>query len=132
MAKDVLHRIGIVKPYKAEYLIRTLLGDASSPHDSKQACILQRFNQYLSLGEDIICDLRENNGSKPHFDAFWDIVKEYIENKTAVDDRRWGCEVDGGDTVVTMSVAASLSDMYRQCIKIAAAKTPPVDVPSLS
>ena len=71
MAKDVLHRIiGIVKPYKAEYLIRTLLGDASSPHDSKQACILQRFNQYVSLREDIICDLRENNGSKPHFDAF--------------------------------------------------------------
>ena len=31
-----------------------------------------------------------------------------------------------------MAVAASLSDMYRQCINIAATKTPPVDVPSLS
>ena len=31
--KKVLHRIGITKPHKADYLLRTLLGDSSSPND---------------------------------------------------------------------------------------------------
>ena len=70
-------------------MIRTLLGDASALHDLNQVSILQGFNDYVSFGEDIICDLRENNARKPKFDEFWNIVKEYIENKTAVNDRRW-------------------------------------------
>ena len=60
----------------AEYLLRT-----SAPNDLNQAAILQRFDQHVRLGEDIICDLRQNNGCIPKHDAFWDIVEEYIQIK---------------------------------------------------
>ena len=46
--KQTLHRIEITKPYKAEYLLCTLLGDASAPNDLNQAVILQRVDQYVS------------------------------------------------------------------------------------
>ena len=54
------------------------MGDASAPNDQNQAASLERFNQYVSLGEEVICDLRENNGCVPKFDEFLDIVAEYI------------------------------------------------------
>ena len=92
-------------------MLHILLGEASAPNDLNQASILQRFNQYVSLGADIICDLRENNGSIPKYDAFWDIVEEYIQNKTSIDDRRLGSEVDG-EIVVTIAIATSYADMY--------------------
>ena len=38
--KQTLHTIGITKLHKAEYLLRTLLGDASAPNDLNQAAIL--------------------------------------------------------------------------------------------
>ena len=128
--KSMLHRIGVTKPHRAEYLIRTLLGDASTPNDGNQKAILQRFHEYISLGNDIICDLRMNNGAQPKFDAFWNIVKEFIESKTAIDDRRWGQEADG-EIVTTMAMATTLSDIYRQCCETTTSKTPPVEVPSL-
>ena len=84
----MLHRIGVTKPHRAEYLIQTLLGDASNPNDGNRKAILQRFHEYISLGNDIICDLRMNNGAQPKFDAFWNIVKEFIESKTAIDGRQ--------------------------------------------
>ena len=127
--KSILHRVGVTKPHRAEYLIRSLLGDSSASNSENQKSILQRFHEYVSLGTDIICDLRMNNGAKQKFDEFWDIVKEFIENKTAVDDRRWGQEAEG-EIVVTMAVATSLSDIYRQCTEIAESKTSPVEVPS--
>ena len=100
----------------------------TAPNDQNQAAILERFNQYVSLGEEVICDLRENNGRVPKFDEFWDIVAEYIENKTAIDDRRHSQETDG-KIVVTMAIATSYADMYRQCVRIAATKEPPVQIP---
>ena len=83
----------------------------------------------MRLGEDIICDLRQNNGCIPKYDAFWDIVVEYIQNKTAIDARRHSAEVDG-EIVVTMAITTSYADMYRQRAKIVTSKNPPVDVPS--
>ena len=129
LVKQTLHRIGVTKSFKAEYLIRSLLGDASAPHSEQQRQTLQRFDDYVSLGEDIICDLRENNGAVPKYDKFWDIVSEYVESKTAIDDRRHTMEEDG-DLVVSMALATCYSDLYRQCVKIAMANDPPVDVPS--
>ena len=64
----------------------------------------------------------------PAFDEFWDIVGEYIWNKTAIDDRRHSQETDG-EIVVTMTIATSYADMYRQCVRIAPAKEPPVQIP---
>ena len=127
--KNVLRRIGVVKPFKAEYIIKTLIGDASAPDNETSTAILARFNRYVQLGEDIIQDLRENNGAVPKFDAFWDIVQKYIDDKTPVDDRRH-CSSSGDDVVVNMALATSLADIFRQCQQIATSSQPPVDVPS--
>ena len=127
--RNILYRIGIKKTQKAEYLLRSLLGDASAPNDENQKGILQRLNQYVSLGEDVICDLRQNNGRIPKYDKFWEIVERYIEDKTAIDDRRHSSEANN-EIVVSMAIATSYADMYRQCSKIAAEKEHPVEVPS--
>ena len=127
----MLHRIGIVKPYKAEYIIKTLLGDASAPVNDISASISARFNWYIQLGEDIIQDLRENNGAIPKFDGFWDIVEKYIDDKTAVDDRRH-CSSSGNDIVANMALATSLADLFRQCQQIAMDSDPPISVRSYS
>ena len=63
------------------------------------------------------------------FQKLTSFVAEYIENKTAIDDRRHSQERDG-EIVVTMAVATSYADMYRQCVRIAATKEPPVQIPS--
>ena len=107
--KNMLHRIGIVKPYKAEYIIKTLLGDASAPVNDTAASISARFNRNIQLGEDIIQDLRENNGAISKFYGFWDIVEKYIDDKTAVDDRRH-CSSSGDDIVVNMAHGLLIED----------------------
>ena len=119
-----------MKPYKAEYIIKTLLGDASAPVNDTSASISARFNRYIQLGEDIQ-DLRENNGAIPKFDGFWDIVEKYIDDKTAVDDRRH-CSSSGDDIVVNMALATSLADLFWQCQQIAINSDPPISVPSYS
>ena len=53
----MLHRIGVVKFYKAEFIIRFLLGDASAPVNEAENAILSRFDRYVRLEEDILCDL---------------------------------------------------------------------------
>ena len=63
------------------------------------------------------------------YDAFWDIVDEYIQKKSATDDdRRHGCEVNGG-TIVAIAIATSCADFYRQCVTIAALKKPLLKLP---
>ena len=93
--KQCLHRLGIVKPHAAEYLIRTILNDSSQANDKSQKGIVEGLDQVVSLGEDVGVDLRKNNGSIPKFEEFWGIVENEINNKTAVDDRRHN-NVDGG------------------------------------
>ena len=53
----------------------------------------------------------------------------YIQNKTAIDDR-WHSTVTDEEIVVTMALATSYGDLYRQCMKIVTAKEPSVDLPS--
>ena len=79
--KQTLHRIGLRKSFKAEYLLRTLLYVSSTRPATKS-------NFTAISRDDITCNFRENNGGVPKFDAFWDIVDAYIKNKTAIDDRR--------------------------------------------
>ena len=117
--KTKLLRLGIVKPSTAEYLIRDLLGDSSAAHDENQLNVLKRLELLNSVGEDIIVDLRSNNGAKPKYDDFWNVVAEYIDTKTAVDDRRHGGINAKGGVVVNMALAGSYADLYRQCVKIA-------------
>ena len=71
--------------------------------------------------------MRENNGRIPKYDAFWDILDEYLQNKTAIDDGRHGCEVDD-KTVVTMAIVTSYANLLRQSVKITASENPPIEV----
>ena len=59
--------------------------------------------------------MRENNGRIPKYDAFWDILDEYLQNKTAIDDGRHGCEVDD-KTVVTMAIVTSYANLPRKIL----------------
>ena len=83
-----LSKLGIVKPNQATYIIKDLLGDKSAAENENQREVLQMLQTVVSAGEEIIVDLRKNNGSKPKYDEFWDVVADHISEKTAVDDRR--------------------------------------------
>ena len=120
--------IGVVKPHKAEYVIRNLLGDASAPINESQANILERLSRYVELGEDIICDLRENNGAIPKYDDVWGIVDHVIKTKIGVDDRRHSVVSEDGEVVVNIAMAPSLAHIYRECEHLAKEKEPAVSV----
>jgi DNA-directed RNA polymerase subunit RPC12/RpoP len=122
--KHTLAKLGLVKPHMAEYLIRTILNDSSEGHDKNQKEILDRLNRVISLGEDIIVDLRNNNGMTPKFDAFWDVVQREISEKTAVNDRRHDNADDNGDIVTNMALALSYADLYRTCVSKASDDVP--------
>ena len=107
VVKNTLHRLGVVKPHAAEYLIRTILNDYSQSNDKTQKAILERLEKVASLGEDIIVDLRANNGQTPKFDEFSDIVQKEIDEKTAVDDRRHTSMTNTGNVIVNMAMALS-------------------------
>ena len=92
--------------------------------------ILNRLNAYVSTGEDIAVDLRQNNGAIPKYEDFWKIVAEYIEDKTAVDDRRHASSTGDGDVVVNMALALSYADLYRTCCEIAKLKEKEIKIPS--
>ena len=91
MKKDVklkLLRLGIVKPHLAKFALKDLLDDESAPDSDSQREILNKLEVYGTAGEDIILDLRKNNDRKPKYEVFWNIVGNFISDKTAVDDRR--------------------------------------------
>ena len=126
MKKEVrskLLRLGVVKPHLSKFALKDLLGDESAPDSDSQRVILNKLEVFGTAGEDIIIDLRNNNGRKPKYDSFWNIVSKYISDKTAVDDRRHvtvDADSDGKEVViVNMALAMSYADMYRTCIKIA-------------
>ena len=64
---------------------------------------MERPDRVVSLGEDVVVDLRKNNGSIPKFDDFGGIVENEINNKTAVDDRRHNNVDEEGNLVVNMA-----------------------------
>lgn len=124
--KEKLRTLGIVKPHQASYIIKDLLGDSSAAENENQRDILERLNIVIAAGEEIAVDLRSNNGKKPTFDAFWGVVAEHIDEKTAVDDRRHSASSASSENndkvVVNMAFALSYADLYRTCIKIAKEK----------
>ena len=92
-------------------MIKDLLGDESSPLNASAKEIQTRLNIALTSGEDVVVDLRANNGRKPVFDSFWDIVANHIEEVTALNDRRWAT-VTEDEVVVNMALAGSYADLY--------------------
>ena len=85
---------------------------------------MERLNIAVAVGEEIIVDFRCNNGRKPKFDEFWDIVADHISDKTAVNDRRHSAasSTETNDVVVNMAFALSYADLYRTCVKLAQEK----------
>ena len=50
--------------------MKDLLGDDSANNSYNQCAVLHSLDIAVSCGEDIIVDLRKNNGSKPKFETF--------------------------------------------------------------
>ena len=76
MRKEIQHklkRLGLVKAYQAVFGIKDLLGDGSANNSENQCAVLHRLDSAVSCREDIIVDLRKNNGSKPKFEKFWEV-----------------------------------------------------------
>ena len=76
MQKEIQHRLkhlGLVKAHQAVFLFKDLLCDDSVNNSEKQCAVLHRLDIAMSCGEDIILDLRKNNGSKPKFEKFWEV-----------------------------------------------------------
>ena len=72
--KGILPKLGIVKPHKAEFVIKDLLGDKSASNDESQKQILECLNIAVACGEDIVIDLQKNNGMKQKFGEFWQVL----------------------------------------------------------
>ena len=73
MRKEIQHklkRLGLFKAYQAIFVIKDLLGDDSANNSENQCTVLHRLDIAASCGEDIIVNLRKNNGSKPIFKKF--------------------------------------------------------------
>ena len=76
MRKEIHHklkRLGLVKAHQAVFLIKDLLGDDSANNSENQCAVLHKLDIAVSCREDIIVDLRKNNGSKPKFEKFWEV-----------------------------------------------------------
>ena len=77
MRKEIqfrLKQLGVVKPHVAIFVIKDLLGDQAACSSQIKKEILERLNTAISCREDIIVDLRKNNGATPKFDEFWEVI----------------------------------------------------------
>ena len=60
MLKEIQHKLKRLRLAKA--------------HNSENQCaVLHGLDIAVSCGEDMIVDLRKNNGSKPKFEKFWEV-----------------------------------------------------------
>ena len=65
---------------------------------------MERLNHFITTGSDIIIDLRKNNRRCPKFDEFWEVVAAFIEEKTAVNDRRHNNSDGEGELVLNFAI----------------------------
>ena len=109
--KEALKKIGVTKGHNANYIIKDLLGDEAALKDESDEKSLEKVRSLVELDEDVVCDLRINNRRPPRFDEFWDIVDGFLNDKTAVDDRRHSQQVDdGGDVLVNLAISNSYAE----------------------
>ena len=83
---------GSTKPVVLRNIYRELTGDASGSSTTNESAIDQQLKGALSFEDvDILVDLREaNEGRLGKYDTFWTKRKEYLQECTAVPDRRHG------------------------------------------
>ena len=70
--KTILKR-GIGKHYQANFIMKELQADESEVSDKCEKDVLDRLNIAVESGEEVIVDLRKNNGQKPKFQDFWHV-----------------------------------------------------------
>ena len=101
-------------------IFQELIGDQSSADNRVCKAADERIKLILKTAdESIIRDLRKNNGAKNHFDAFWTITEQKINElqASAVNDRRHADSTHNGQDIVTnMSIAISARDLYERCV----------------
>ena len=125
--KKQLLMLGVTSSKHTEFLMQDILGDNSAPNEDQQNS-LERLTHFMNSGDDIIIDLRANNGKCPKFDDFWEVLANFIEEKTAVKDRRHNNSDGEGELVLNLAMENSYADMYWQCVEIS--KTKDIIIPS--
>ena len=76
MLKEIQHklkRLRLAKAHHVVFIIKDLLGNDSANNSENQCAVLHRLDIAGFCGEDIIADLRRNNGSKPKFEMLWEV-----------------------------------------------------------
>ena len=69
-------RVDIIKPCQANFIMKDSLEDESASSDEYQKNVLDRLHKAIESGEDIVVDLRRNNGRKPKFQEFWQVRQD--------------------------------------------------------
>ena len=104
--------LGITSPKNADFVLKDLLRDDSAAMTKDAKELQDRLNIFVNSGEDIIVDLRCNNGKVPKYEEFWSVVVKHIEDMTAVNDRRHDSADGNGDVVVYIAMASSYAEIY--------------------
>jgi hypothetical protein len=101
------------KNHQVRTLYQELTGDSSSANNMTEKQVMLRVKQLLINGDDkIVVDLHSFNKGRPEqYAEFWKHVKQFLEEHTAVDNRRHG-------TVTHLSHAISVRDLIDQVTKI--------------
>ena len=76
MRKEIQHkfkRLGFVKAHQAVFVIKDLLEDDSANNLENQCTVLHRLDMTVSCGDNVIVNLRKNNGSKLRLEKFWEV-----------------------------------------------------------
>ena len=65
-----------IKPCQANFIMKDSLEDESASSDEYQKNVFDRLHKAIESGEDIVVDLRRNNGRKPKFQEFWQVRQD--------------------------------------------------------
>ena len=96
----------LLKPYILRSIYKSLTGGTSSSDTTDEAAIDQRLKEAIESEDiDLIVDLREANEGR--VDTFWSKCNEYLQECSAVPDRRHG-------EVCFMAKAISTRDLISQ------------------
>lgn len=96
MRREFINAYGCVtantKPYIFRSIYKSLTGDTSSSDTTDEAAIDQRLKEAIESEDiDLIIDLREaNEGRVGKYNTFWSKCNEYLQECSAVPDRRHG------------------------------------------
>ena len=97
------------RPYMLREIYKELTGDACGARTTDEGELDQRITEALQMEDsDIIIDLRQHNiGRQAKYDVFWGKCSEFLQETTAVHERRHG------DTCF-MAKAISVRDLIAQ------------------